>query len=44
MSAGNCGVLVTENGAYYKQKGNNTSWQLIGSGIGEDGKVVAVWG
>ena len=42
MSAGKCGVLVTTNGAYYRQ--STGGWQLIGSGSGTGGEVVAVFG
>ena len=42
MSAGKCGVLVTTNGAYYRQ--STGGWQQIGSGSGTGGEVVAVFG
>ena len=42
MSAGNCGVLVTTNGAFFRQQ--TGGWKAIGSGSGTGGEVVAVFG
>ena len=42
MSAGNCGILVTSNGAFFRQQ--NGGWKAIGSGSGTGGEVVAVFG
>ena len=42
MSAGDCGIVVTSNGAYFRQK--TGGWKAIGSGSGTGGEVVAVFG
>ena len=42
MSAGKCGILVTSNGSYFRQK--TGGWQAIGTGAGTGGEVVAVFG
>ena len=42
MSAGNCGILVTSNGSFFRQK--TGGWQAIGTGAGTGGEVVAVFG
>ena len=42
MSAGNCGILVTSNGSFFRQK--TGGWKAIGSGSGTGGEVVAVFG